>query len=306
MLTYNPNGELLIRLLNLTIRGKSIGGCCTCIVIDDLNIAFDMGYNPCKTEKLTDVFISHGLADHIGCLHFCHATKKLNHNFSPWRMTIPGCYIEPFKIMATAVSSLGRGGGPINMMTVKTDDGVVNTIKPYDKFICDIIPSELCTHIDLIGNSTYCASAFHMNHKIKSYGYVIYEKRTKLKDQYRNMSGNELGRLRLSGTIIHDNINFPTIAFTGDTTFDAVLICPDMLNSKILIMECTHFLDSTIENAIENGHTHYRQILDNIKLFNNEYIILCHFSQKYRTFDDIVEYVEMLDDIDKKKIIFWI
>lgn len=294
------DGELSIRLDNMTIRGKSKGGCCTSIMIDDLNVAFDMGYCPSKVEKLTDIFISHGHTDHIGCLHYCYATKKLTHMKHKWNVTMPSCYIPCYKILATTISSLGRGGFPLEFI-----DGTA-LIRPFDKFLCDIYDAESCIKKDLIGNHNYCATGFEMKHKIRSFGYIIYEKRSKLKKELAQLKGHELKELKTKNIQITEQIDIPTIAFSGDTIIDTLLTNDDMLNSQILIMECTHFLDSSIDESIANGHIHFQQFMTNIDKFKNKWIILCHFSQKYRTYDDIKKYHDMLSDEDKKRVIFFI
>jgi len=71
-------------------------------------------------------------------------------------------------------------------------------------------------------------------------------------------------------------------------------------------MECTHFNDSGIENATAHGHIHFQQFVDNIDKFKNKWIILCHFSQKYRSIKDIDVYINVLSPEQRQRIIIWI
>ena len=144
-----------------------------------------------------------------------------------------------------------------------------------------------------------------MKHKITSYGYVLSEKRKKLKKEYIDLKGPELKKLRDNGTEIQEIITILTIAFTGDTIIDSVLENEAFLNSKILIMECTHF-DDTVENAVSNGHIHFEQFVKNLDKFKNKWIILCHLSHKYRKLEDISEYLKILPENEAKRIIIWI
>ena len=49
-------GELTMKFGNLTVRGKSTGGRETCMIIEELSIAFDMGYQPALIEKLRNIY----------------------------------------------------------------------------------------------------------------------------------------------------------------------------------------------------------------------------------------------------------
>lgn len=310
----DSNNELIIKLNNFTIRGKSKGGCETSLIIEELNTAFDMGCRPEKVESLMNVFISHGHIDHIGCLHYCHATKYLNHNYKKWQLILPSPYIEPYKLFVTTASTITKGGYPINYCDCtfheKQNENLIDThattIKQYDKFMCDIIQADDLTFHDLIENNKYCVSSHKMQHKILSYGYTIYEKRKKLKEEYFNLPKEELIKLRKSGMIIQNDINVPVISFTGDTLIEPLLSNSDMLNSKILMMECTHFNDEDKTDAIKNGHIHFSQFLENITSFKNEWIILCHFSQKYRSKTDLQIFLDKIPEEFANKIIAWI
>src|SRR5437868_2581348 len=108
--TRLPNGELAIKLDNWTIRGKSVGGRETAIIINELSVVFDVGYQVDKLETIQNVLISHGHGDHIGCLHMCYSSRKQKNITTPWQIIMPQYCYEPFKTITTAVSSLARGG----------------------------------------------------------------------------------------------------------------------------------------------------------------------------------------------------
>lgn len=314
-LTRNRNGELSIKLEGLTIRGKSIGGFETCIMVDELSVAFDMGYQPDKVEAIQNIFITHGHPDHSGCLHFCHANRRQKHITLPWQIVMPAGYILPFKVMAAATSSMSRGGFPILFTDclvlpseTKSDESqdLRKLILPFDKLMVDRLQeAETCKRIPLIQKPNYFVTAYKMNHKILSYGYVISEERKKLKKAYQGLDGMKLKALRDAGEEIQEILEIPTVAFTGDSRLDAILDCPDMLRSKILIMECTHF-DDTVENATHHGHVHFAEFVEKIALFQNKWIILCHLSQKYRSLEDVTQYLNVLSEADRRRVIIWI
>lgn len=306
----NKDGEFSIKLGNFTIRGKSTGGHHTSMIIEELSVVFDMGYQPEKVESIQNVFISHGHLDHIGCLPYCHANRKLNNIKLPWQVVMPKVYIPSFKSLASAISSLGRGGYPKGFEDCYFGDEKTATkvIKPFEVLAIDsLVEAESCKSLPLINKNkkNFVVDAYEMKHKITSYGYVISERRLKLKKEFEGLKGQEIKKLRDEGKEVQEFIEIPMIAFTGDTTIDAIVANEKFLKADILIMECTHF-DDSIENALSHGHVHFEQFVENISKFENKWIILCHLSQKYRQFSDIEEYLNKLPEDYRKKIIVWI
>ena len=375
-----------------------------------------MGYQPTGIETLRNVFVSHGHTDHIGCLHLCHVNRRLHHITTPWQIVMPETYMEPFKMVATAISSMNRGGVPppyppamgkgidgkekgkemggekegkeerkvekkdqagdtvgeerkvekkdqaadtigeekkdkagdtVTKITIHSPEKHKDTstqtdpiLLPFHKLlVTEFTPAELCNNRPLYARGDGCSSsetksvtsassksgggggidrgkditAYRMRHKIPSFGYIIHEHRKKLKAAYldatgKPFDGKKLVELRKAGHVLEELYSFPLLAFTGDTSIEAILEQPKFLEAKILIMECTHF-DGTIENAASHGHVHFQQFVDNIHKFKNEWIILSHLSQKYTSFSAVESYLSVLFRDHKEyasKVIVWI
>ncbi|KAL5208421.1 hypothetical protein ABZP36_032856 [Zizania latifolia] len=126
--------------------------------------------------------------------------------------------------------------------------------------------------------------AFKTYHAILNQGYVIYNVKQKLRQDYLGLLGNEIKRLKLSGMEITNKVTVPEIAFTGDTMADFI-VDPDnadVLKAKILVVESTFIDDSvTIEHARKYGHTHLFEILSQCEKLENKAIMLIHFSARY-------------------------
>ena len=64
------NGETYLKMLvgsqTYTIRGYSRAGLRTSILIDEINVVFDMGYANDRAFSFDNKLISHGHTDHIG------------------------------------------------------------------------------------------------------------------------------------------------------------------------------------------------------------------------------------------------
>lgn len=120
--------------------------------------------------------------------------------------------------------------------------------------------------------------AFPTCHTEESQGYVVYERREKLKEGFQGCTGEFIKRMRASGHEVTRQVETPLVAFTGDTTIDWLWSgqCSDALRAKILVTECT-FLDDSVppERARDYLHTHIRDLAENASAFQeNEAVIL--------------------------------
>ncbi len=299
------NGETFVKLKvgpqNYTIRGYSRAGLKTSILIDEMNVVFDMGYSNTRAFSYDNKLISHGHNDHIGALHADHCARTF-FNITKQRLYImPKQCIKPFKIIATAVSEMNCGkSGEIT----KFFD---------DLLLTDLVDSESCVdqYYPLIGVtkmvSEYVVRSVLMDHKIKSFGYIIYRKSKKLKPEYSGLKGNEI--IQLKKEIGEENLTVPflnpLLAYTGDTTIYGIINNQALLNVPFLIMECTGFSPDDNCECLDGKHIHWNDLVNNYKLFKNEKIMLFHFSQQYKTIDDIIQYTSNAPAELMNKLVFF-
>lgn len=299
------NGETFIKIKigsqQYTIRGYSRAGLRTCILIDEFNVVFDMGYVNDRAFCYDNKFISHGHCDHIGGLYADHSARKL-YNIDKERLYImPTQCIKPYKLIASAISELNCGR-----------DG--KNIKILDNLqLTKIVESEKCieNYQNLIGSSKpeseYVVKSYNMDHRIKSFGYIIYRKSNKLKPEYMNLNKNDL--IKIKQEIGSKNLTYitytPLVAYTGDTTINGIINHKEFLNVPLLIMECTGFNDDDIKETIDGKHTHLDDLIKHNELFNNQKIILFHFSQKYKKIEDITQYTNNISEKLKEKLILF-
>ena len=134
-------------------------------------------------------------------------------------------------------------------------------------------------------NKLFEIAPFRTRHPVPSQGYVVYGTKQKLKPAYAGLSGPEIKRLRDDGEQVTDKVEVPEVAFTGDTTGDWIddPANADALRAKLLIMECT-FIDDAVskQDAERFGHTHIDDIVARADKFQNEAILLIHFSARYK------------------------
>jgi ribonuclease Z len=72
------------------------------------------------------------------------------------------------------------------------------------------------------------------------------------------------------------------MAFTGDTLPEVVERESVVREAKVLVMECT-FIDDrvSVASARDSGHVHLFELAERAELFQNETILLTHFSARF-------------------------
>ena len=118
-------------------------------------------------------------------------------------------------------------------------------------------------------------------HTVPSVGYIVYDVRKKLKQEYHGLSGDEIRDLRLAGNEVTAESLTPLVCFTGDTAPAGLDSHEDVYRSEVLITEMTFFSpDHRKEKIHKYGHMHLDDIVDRADRFQNELIILAHLSTR--------------------------
>lgn len=241
------------------IEGISVGGQQTSIVIPRLSVAFDAGRCPQRCVYADVMCLSHTHMDHAGGCGMYVATRGLL-KLAPPTVLLPRSRTEAFAAFMDSLRALDDS--ELNHKAVGIEPGSRYTISK----LFEIAP-------------------FKTAHPVPSQGYVVYGTKQKLKSQYAGLDGTAIKELREQGVEITDKVEVPEVAFTGDTTA-AWIDDPanaDALRAKLLIMECT-FVDDSVskEDAEAFGHTHIDDLVARADKFQNEGILLIHFSARYK------------------------
>jgi ribonuclease Z len=119
-------------------------------------------------------------------------------------------------------------------------------------------------------------------HTVPSVGFLVWERRKKLKPEYQSLSGSEIRDLRLTGVDVSAEIRMPIVAYTGDTSPAGLEDNPDMLRAQVLITEMTFIAPNHRKEKIhKHGHMHVDDFVERQQIFQNELIIASHFSVRY-------------------------
>jgi ribonuclease Z len=240
----------------LTVEGYSRAAVQTYWRIPELKIGFDLGGSPWSFMGTQTYFVSHSHLDHLAALPVYVARRRMM-KMEPPTVYVPAEVYEPVERMLRAWQRLDRGRMLLNLIGVRPGDEV-----------------EL--------SREHIVQVYETRHTVPSVGYVVYERRKKLKAEYQSLTGEQIRDLRLSGVDVTDEIRFPLVCYTGDTAPQGLDNHPGVYEAAILITELTFFRPEHRKDKIHKfGHTHLDDILDRADRFLNELLIFGHFSTRY-------------------------
>lgn len=125
-------------------------------------------------------------------------------------------------------------------------------------------------------------TTFATTHTIPSLGYVVWDRRNKLKEEYLGLPGNQIRDLRLSGVPVTREVRMPLVAYTGDSSPAGLDAYPPVFEAKILITELSFIRPNHRREKIHKfGHMHLDDLVERADRFKNELIICAHFSTRY-------------------------
>ena len=97
-------------------------------------------------------------------------------------------------------------------------------------------------------------------HSVPSFGYVVWERRKKLKAEYQSLSGTEIRDLRLAGKEVSEEKRRPLLAYLGDSAPEGLDCAPEMYEAEVLITEMTFLSPHHRRQQIHKfGHLHLEE-----------------------------------------------
>ncbi len=265
----------------LTLEGYSRAAVQTYWRVPELKLGFDLGLQPWSFMTTPNWFVSHTHLDHIAALPVYVARRRLM-KMEPPTIYLPASAVEPVERLLRAVERLDRGRLPVKLVGVEPGQEV-----------------ELSRELVVSVHAT--------KHTIPSLGFIVWERRKKLKPEFQNLSGEEIRDLRLSGIEVSAEIRLPKVAFLGDTAPAGLDACPDAYKAEILILEMTFVARGERPEVIHKyGHMHLDDILARADRFENDWIVASHFST--RLHPDVIHKVveKQLPEHLKSRVKIWL
>lgn len=239
-----------------TLSGVSIAGLHTSIFVRELGALFDVGIALRSCAGAEHVFLSHGHADHLGALVTLLGMRGLL-GMRPPRVHLPAEIADDTRQALALLSRAQRR-----------------------EFVLDAEPmlpgEERALRPDLM------VRAFRTHHTSPSLGYQFFNRVQKLKREFSGLPGKDIAERRKRGDALFDLEERLEVAYATDTLVHVLDTTPSLLDTRVLILECS-FLDDRkgLAASQAGGHIHLDELLERADTFRNEALVLMHFSQIY-------------------------
>lgn len=250
----------------MTIEGYSRAAVQTYWRLPELKLGFDLGAQPWSFMGTETWFVSHGHLDHIAALPVYVARRRMM-KMAPPVIYLPEVCIEPVRNILRNFIKLDRGRMP-----------------------CELRPIEAGSEIEL--SREHVVTVSPTTHTVPSFGFVVWQRRRKLKTEYQGLAGDKIRDLRLGGTDVTEELRVPLVAYLGDSSPPGLDACPAMYEAKVLICELTFVAPGHRKAKIHKfGHMHLDDFVERRERFKNELVIASHLSTRYhpKSVDDWVD-----------------
>jgi ribonuclease Z len=240
----------------LTVEGYSRAAVQTYWRIPELKLGFDLGAQPWDFMATPTWFVTHAHLDHVAALPVYVARRRMM-RMEPPTLYVPAYAVEDLRRLMLVLQKLDRGRMICTM----------NGVNPGDEIAL---------------SRDHVVTAFATTHTVPSLGYLVWERRFKLKPEYHGLPGDKIRDLRLSGVAVTAEVRTPLVAYTGDTSPAGLDAYPPVYQAKILIAEMSFIRPSHRREKIHKfGHMHLDDFIERADQFKNELIICAHFSTRY-------------------------
>jgi ribonuclease Z len=240
----------------LTIEGYSRAAVQTYWRIPELKIGFDLGAHPWDFMGTPTWLVTHTHLDHVAALPVYVARRRMM-RMEPPTIYLPEEALDDVRRLLLVMQRLDRG-----------------------RMLCQLHGLKPGDEIELSRENVI--TTFPTTHTIPSLGYVVWDRRNKLKEEFHGMPGERIRDLRLSGVPVTREVRIPLVAYTGDTSPAGLDAYPPVYEAKILITELSFIRPGHRREKIHKfGHMHLDDLLERADRFHNELIICSHFSTRY-------------------------
>lgn len=244
----------------LELTGRSVAGLETCIEVPALKLLLDLGRCSRTAVNQRLVLLSHGHLDHIGAIAQ-HAARRSLLGMKEGIYVVPASISEQIERLFNAAGELD--GQVIPRRVIALEPGQEHPL----------------------GKGRWLR-AFETFHRVVSQGYTVWENRSHLRQEFRELPGVKLGELRRQGVTIDEVERVPLLSFTGDTRVEVLERTPELQQTECLVIE-TSFLDDLVPvaQARQMGHIHLDELLARRELLPQRDLVFSHFSARYSAND---------------------
>ncbi|MFZ9913949.1 MAG: MBL fold metallo-hydrolase [Phycisphaerales bacterium] len=273
MLPSPPAREGQLGFLHLPpyrVQGISVAGEQTVIQVPELDLVFDMGHCTRASLSSPTIALTHAHMDHIGGLPYWFSqryfqkiggeTHMPDRADGKPRVPVGRCVCHPE--IEPHLRAMMRSWEPLERQRT-----------PYE-FVA------LAPDADLEIKPNILLRAIATKHTVPSLGFAALERRSKLREEFRDLPQEKLRELREKGVEITRRMEIPLVAYTGDTAPGDFLGRDEFADARIVIAECTFYEPDHNERARTGMHLHVDDIVRLLKVWKAEHVVLVHASRR--------------------------
>ncbi len=265
----------------LTLEGYSRAAVQTYWRVPELRLGFDLGLQPWSFMSTPNWFVTHTHLDHIAALPV-YVSRRRMMKMEPPTIYLPAEAVDLTERLLRVFERLDRGRLPVKLVGVEPGQEI-----------------ELSREL--------VVSVLEVKHTIPALGYLVWERRKKLRPEYAELTGEQIRDLRLSGVDVSAEIRLPKIAYLGDTAPAGLDANPQVYQAEILILEMTFVgRDERPEKIHKFGHMHLDDIVKRADRFENQWLVASHFSTRLHP-DSIARIIEkQVPDSLRSRLKVWL
>jgi ribonuclease Z len=241
---------------SFSLAGYSVAGEEAIILAPELDCAFDIGKCPREALTVNHVLLTHGHMDHAAGVPYYFAQRAFQ-GIESGTVVAPLEMVRPLEDLMAAWARV-EGHGPAHAHRfVGVREGQDYEIR-----------------------RGLLARAFATRHVGACLGYSIIDVRQKLKSQYLGLTGPQIVELKKAGTQITDRVEYPLVAYPGDTAKKNFSDLPFVAQAKVFLLECTFFDAEHVQRARAGRHMHVADLPEVLEGMTNEHIVLVHVTRR--------------------------
>lgn len=241
---------------HFTLEGRSRAGHETWFRVRELGIALDIGRGPDAVVHMPNVFVTHAHLDHAAGVPWYAGQRHLQ-RLHGGRIFVPSEAADDFRALFEVQRRLtGASFDEIEIVGIAAGQEL--------RFARNLI---------VRGHAA--------THRVAARAYEFIEVRHHLRADYAGLGREELAQLRQQRVPLDEEYRCPILFYTGDTDRGILETSEALYRAGVLIIECSFVADGHQSRAAQYRHIHVDDLAEFAERFENELIVLTHFSRRY-------------------------
>lgn len=241
----------------LRLAGGSRAGEGTVILLPQLDLGLDPGRAHRGLAPMRTVVVSHGHMDHLGGLGYWASQRYLN-SMPPGTLLVPEAIGDDVRSLLAVLARL-EGGRPYQVTVLPVADGGRHRLR---------------RDIEL--------EFFTTDHWVPTLGTRIVWHKRRLKAELGHLTEDEIARRRSAGDEVTDDVAVSVLSYCADSGPALLADRPDLLDSEVVLLECSFFSPGDRDRAARYGHTHLDDLRPHLTAMRCRHLVLLHASRRHR------------------------